>query len=113
MQISEYHGLDNDSRAPFVGKMHLMAVDPRLFGMPGGENVKDGVLQLLIGVIQNSDAPFYHGLFIGKGEQLHLFRGELKFLRNRIAVFVTDHDFVENISFQPLEHPPGLQESPV
>ena len=77
IQVAEHHRLDDHGRAPFVGKMHLMAVDPRLFGMPGGENLQDGMLELLVGIVRNLDAPAFHGLFIGKGELFHLFRIEL------------------------------------
>ena len=60
-----------------------MTVDPRLFGMPGGENLQDGVLELLIGIVRDLDAPLVHGLFVGKGQLFHLFRIELDLLLHR------------------------------
>ena len=113
MQIAEHHGLDDHGGSPVIGKVHLVAVDPRLVRMPRGENLEDGVLELIARALRNMDTPLFHGLFVGKGNLPHLFRLELVLLPDRIAALVTVHDLIEKVSFQALEHSPCLQEPPV
>src|SRR4030042_2550931 len=113
MQIAEYHCLDNDRGPPFIGKMHLMPIYPCLFGTPGGEDCKDRMLQLPVGIVYDLYAPLPHRLPVGEGNLFHLFRVELNLFRYRIAILVTAHDLIEDVSFKTMEHPPGLQKSPV
>jgi len=71
------------------------------------------VFELLVWVVQQTDAPFQNRIFVGKGKLFHLFGAELKFLHNGMAPFVALHELVEDIPLDSLKHPPSLQKTPI
>jgi hypothetical protein len=96
--------MDDDGRTPLVGHVHLVAVDACLLRVPGAEDEHDRLLELLVRVVADDDAPVLHRLLVGKGKLSHLVGLELYFLGDAVLQLVAVHDLVEDVPLETLKH---------
>jgi len=113
VEIAEDHRLHDDGRSPLVGQAHLAAINLGLLGIPGIENLQDGVAQLPQRIIRERNAAVENAFFVGQRNLLHLLGRKLDLALHAVLVLEAVHDGVEEIAAQALKHAPGLEETPV
>ncbi len=113
VEVPEYHALDHDGGAPLLGDVELSPVEPSLVRVPGLEDKDDAEQQLLERIVENRDRAVEEQVPVLHRQASHPGRRQERLLGHAAFGFCPVDELIEEVTLDPVAHPPELHEASV